>query len=78
MSSNENLDLILGRKKPFSIDEFQKIISDDKVSSVGNVSSDKKLHLCYEVKLLNGKIFKVYVKMSVNYILREISAKHLL
>lgn len=73
---NENLDLILSRKKPFSISEFQKIIKDDLVGSVVNVSSDKKFHLCYEVKLLNGKTFKVYVKMPINYILREISSKH--
>ena len=76
MSSNDNLDLILSRKRPFSISEFQKVIIDEKVGSVVNVNSDKKFHLCYEVKLLNGKIFKVYVKMSVNQILREMNAKH--
>ena len=76
MSSNDNLDLILSRKRPFSISEFQKVIIDEKVSSVVNVNSDKKFHFCYEVKLLNGKIFKIYVKMSVNQILREINAKH--
>lgn len=76
MSSNENLDLILSRKRPFSVTEFQKVISDDKVGSVVNVSSDKKFYLCYDVRLLNGKTFKVYVKMSINHILREISTKH--
>ena len=65
MDSNKNLDLVLTRKKPFNMSEFRKIANDDAVSSVASLESDKKYHYYYEVKLLNNKVYKVYVKMSL-------------
>lgn len=74
MGDNKNLDLLLSRKKPLSISEFQKVINDGQVASVATVESDKKFHLCYEVKLLNNRVFQVYVKMSLKQII-ALSAK---
>lgn len=65
MDSNKNLDLVLTRKKPLNMSEFRKVVNDEAVSSVASLESDKKYHHCYEVKLLNNKVYKVYVKMSL-------------
>lgn len=68
MSNIKNLDLLLSRKKPLSISEFQKVINDGQVASVATLESDKKFHLYYKVKTLNNKIYQVYVKMSLSQI----------
>lgn len=75
MSSNDNLDLVLTRKKPLNMSEFHKVINDEAVSSVASLESDKKFHLCYEVKLLNNKVYRVYVKMSLTQIFKLMNSK---
>ncbi len=69
MSDIKNLDLLLSRKTPLSMSEFQKVVADGQVATVVSLESDKKFHLRYEVKLLNNKVFSVYVKMSLKQII---------
>lgn len=72
MNNDKNLDLLLTKKRSLSMSEFQKVINDDMVASVLTLNSDKRFHLLYEVKLQNGKIYKAYVKMSLEQILRSL------
>ena len=55
--------------------EFQKVIYDERVSSVQNVESDKKFYMRYKVNLVNSKIYFVYVKMTMGQILKIINHK---
>lgn len=75
MASNKNLDLVLTRKKPLNMSEFRKVVNDEAVSSVASLESDKKYHHYYEVKLLNNKVYRVYVKMSSIQILKLMNSK---
>lgn len=72
---NKNLDWLLSKKKSFSISEFQKVINDDNVASVVTLDSEKPFHMFYEVKLLNGDLYKVYVRMSLEQILKSFKSK---
>jgi hypothetical protein len=76
MSSNENLDLVLKRKRPFSMKEFRNLINDDMIASVVAQKSDRRFQLCYEVRLLNNSIFKVYVKMTTEQMFRAMQNKN--
>lgn len=74
MADNKDLDLFL-RKKSLNMTEFQKVIYDERVSSVQNVESDKKFYMRYKVNLVNSKTYFVYVKMTMGQILKIINHK---
>lgn len=74
MADIRDLDLFL-KKKSLNMTEFQKVIYDERVSSVQNVESDKKFYMRYKVNLVNSKIYFVYVKMTMGQILKIINHK---
>lgn len=74
MAGIKDLDLFL-KKKSLNMTEFQKVIYDERVSSVQNVESDKKFYMRYKVNLVNSKIYFVYVKMTMGQILKIINHK---
>ena len=74
MADIKDLDLFL-KKKSLNMTEFQKVIYDERVSSVQNVESDKKFYMRYKVNLVNSKIYFVYVKMTMGQILKIINHK---
>lgn len=74
MNDVKNIDLYL-KKTSLSMKEFQKIIYDERVSSVKNIESDKKFYLRYQVNMVNSETYFVYVKMTVGQILKIINKK---
>lgn len=74
MANVRDLDLFL-KKKSLNMTEFQKVIYDERVSSVQNVESDKKFYMRYKVNLVNSETYFVYVKMTMGQILKMINHK---